>query len=389
MNSFMKTRIAIVNIDDHEEIQDAVIEAIKLIEPLPFNLQEAKNILIKPNLLTAKKNACSQPSFVEGIIKYLLNLNIPAKRIKIGDSPGQFRTTARKIAEEVGIYEVCERYGIEFTEFENIAPSQEDIQEGQILEEHYIAQAVKDCDVLINLPRLKTHGEATMTGAIKNYWGIIPGGLKAKLHLLGKNPIEFGKVLADNFSWVVKNKPKRLTIYDLHTIMEGTMGPVSGNMKKWNIMLAGTDELALDLTALEIGDFDGKKYVPHLKNAAERNLGISNFEKISYQGIGLEEAKKLTPKFKVPNKFMTKLASWITSKIVYKITKKIPFINKDKCIQCGQCAEICPVEGIIFSRHEYPEFSRDKCISCLCCAELCPQQAISTKLRGFWGLFRS
>ncbi|GAI61274.1 unnamed protein product, partial [marine sediment metagenome] len=42
------------------------------------------------------------------------------------------------------------------------------------------------------LPKLKTHVEATITGAIKNYWGIIPGGLKAKYHLLGKNAQNFG-----------------------------------------------------------------------------------------------------------------------------------------------------------------------------------------------------
>ncbi|TXT61417.1 MAG: Pyuvate ferredoxin oxidoreductase subunit delta [Promethearchaeota archaeon] len=385
----METKISIVNVNNHKTVQKSIVEAIKLIEPLPFNLKEAKSILIKPNLLIAKEDACTQPSFVEGVINYLFKIGIPSSKIKIGDSPGQFKKNAKEVAEEVGIYEVCENYGIEFVDFEHTAPSKEDIKGSKKIEEHYVAKAVKECDVLINLPRLKTHGEATITGAIKNYWGVIPGGLKAKFHLLGKNPGEFGKVITDNYSWITQNKPNRLIIYDLHRIMEGTMGPVSGSIKNWDLILVGTDELALDIAALEIGDFDGKKFVPHIKDALERNLGVSNLEKVEIKGIPLEKAKKDTPKFNVPNKFMTKLASWITSNIVYKITKKIPVLNKHKCIKCGQCAEICPVEGILFKLNHFPEFSRKECISCLCCAELCPQQAISTKSRGFWGLFRS
>ena len=382
----MSMKISIVNVKDYGNIPKAVKASIKLIEPsLTFNFRDSRSILLKPNLLIENKNACTQPSFVDGVVSYLKDIGVDQNIIKIGDSPGQFKTTATKVAKSIGLYDVCQNLGIEFVDFESEPPQNETIEGALRIKDYFVAKSVKDCDVLINLPRLKTHAEATMTGAIKNYWGIIPGGLKAKYHLLGKTEGEFGEVLADNYSWVIKNKPNRLTIYDLHTIMDGQMGPVAGNMRNWNLIMVGQDELALDMAALEIGKTKGV-FVPHLKSAIKRNLGTYNLKDIEFVGMSLEEAKKMTPKFKVPNKMMTKIASYLTGNIAYKIMKKIPVLNKTNCKKCGQCAQICPAEAINFKQNYYPNFIRKKCISCLCCLEMCPHHAILTRNRGLAGL---
>jgi len=386
----MSTKISIVNVKNYDSILDAIKAGIKLIaNTLPFDIRECKNILLKPNLLRPTKDACTQPVFVKAVLEYLKDIGVEKDNIWIGDSPCQIKSSAKMIAEKIGLYEVCEEAGVKFINFEHDIPVHEDIDGSIRLKDYYVSKPVKDCDLLINLPKLKTHGEATMTGAIKNYWGVIPGGLKAKYHLLGRTPDKFGEALADNFSWIVKNKPNRLIIYDCVKVMQGPMGPVSGPMKQWDLILVGTDELALDVVALEIGKFKGLKYVPHLKNAYERGLGIGDIDDIEILGLSLEEARNSTPKFKVPGKFMTKLASLITRSIVYKVTKKIPILKKKLCIQCGQCSKVCPVKAINFRSGEYPEFLRRECISCLCCMEMCPQQAIKPKLRGFGGLFHS
>jgi len=386
----MSTKISIVNINDYESIPDAIVAAIKMIEEdFHFDILSCKKILLKPNLLRATKDACTQPVFVEGVIKYLEEIGVAMENVSIGDSPGQIKISAEQIAKKISLLEVCEKASIKFINFEHDTPVHGVIEGALRLKDYYVSNPVNECDLLINLPKLKTHGEATITGAIKNYWGIIPGGLKAKYHLLGRNPEQFGEALADNFSWVVKNKPNRLIVYDCVRVMQGTMGPVSGPMKKWDLILVGTDELALDVIALEIGRFKGLKRVPHLKNAYERGLGIGNLDDIEILGLSIEEAINLAQKFKVPGKTMTRFASFITRSIVYKVTKKIPKLKKKICIQCGQCFEVCPANAIDFKSGEYPKFLRKKCISCLCCMEMCPQQAIKTKLRGFGGLFHS
>jgi uncharacterized protein (DUF362 family)/NAD-dependent dihydropyrimidine dehydrogenase PreA subunit len=386
----MATKVSIVNIKDYDSIPTAIVAAIKLIEgDFSFNPLDCKNILLKPNLLRASKDACTQPVFVEGIIKYLKECGVSRQNVSIGDSPGQIKISATQIAKKIGLYETCEELGVKFIDFENYIPIHEEIEHSKRLKDYYVSKPVKDCDLLINLPKLKTHGEATITGAIKNYWGVIPGGLKAKYHLVGKTPEKFGEALIDNYSWIVKNKPNRLTIYDLVRVMEGPMGPVSGPMKMWNLILVGTDELALDIVALKIGKYNGRKFVPHLKDASERGLGSYDLKNIEIVGLSLEEARKITPKFKVPGKFLTKLASFITRNIVYKVTKKIPKLKKKLCIQCGQCSEVCPANAIDFMKGQYPAFLKRECISCLCCMEICPQEAIKPKLRGIGGLFHS
>jgi len=375
-------------VNDYESIPDAIVAAIKMIDKgLNFNILECKDILLKPNLLRATKDACTQPIVVEGVIKYLKELGVQMENVSIGDSPGQIKISALDIAKKIGLYEICENFGIKFINFEKDIPVHEKIEDSIRLKDYYVSKSVKDCDLLINLPKLKTHGEATITGAIKNYWGVIPGGLKAKFHLIGRTPDKFGEALADNYSWIVKNKPNRLSIYDCVKVMEGPMGPVSGNMKQWDLILVGTDELALDVVALEIGKFKGLKYVPHLKNASERGLGEFNLDNIKILGLSLEDARKLTPKFKVPGRFMTRFASFITRSIVYKVTKKRPVLKKKLCVQCGQCYDVCPANAINFMNGEYPEFLRRECISCLFCMEMCPQEAVKPKLRGFGGMF--
>ena len=383
----MTTKISIVNVNDYDGIPDATAGAIKLIEnDFHFNFTESQNILLKPNFLTTKRDACTQPEFIKGVLSYLKKIGVSMDKVYLGDSPGQSQKLGSDVAKEIGVYEICESYGINFVDFESGAPLVENIDGALRLKEIYVAKAVKDCDILINLPRLKSHLEATMTGAIKNYWGIIPGGLKAHYHLYGKTAEQFGEVLADNFSWIVKNKPNRLIVYDLQEIMEGRMGPGGGTMRKWDLILAGTDEVALDLIACEIGKLKVKN-VPHVKNAIERNFGVGNLDDIEIGGMSLEEAKKQTPKFKVPGNRFTSFIAYMTGHIGYKIIKKIPDLIKSKCIQCGECAQNCASEAIEFESNAYPIFLRKKCISCFCCAELCSENAIEAKTRGLAGLF--
>jgi len=164
----MSTKISIVKATDYENIPEAIVAAIKLIEKsLNFNLLECKNILLKPNLLRPTKDACTQPIFVEGVIKYLKESGVQMENVSIGDSPGQKEISATQIAKKIGLYEICERTGIKFINFEHDIPVKENIEDPIRLEDYYISRPVKDCDLLINLPKLKTHGEATITGAIK------------------------------------------------------------------------------------------------------------------------------------------------------------------------------------------------------------------------------
>jgi len=51
-------------------------------------------------------------------------------------------------------------------------------------------------------------------------------------------------------------------------------------------------------------------------------------------------------------------------------------IDKKKCIRCGTCVAICPVEAISFGEDGYPFIDKEKCIHCGACQASCPVEAI-------------
>ncbi len=119
----MSTKISIVNIKNYDSILDAIEAGITLIaDTLPFDIRGCKNILLKPNLLRATKDACTQPIFVRAVLKYLKDIGVENDNIRIGDSPGQIKISAKRIAEKIGLYEVCEEAGIKFINFEHEIP---------------------------------------------------------------------------------------------------------------------------------------------------------------------------------------------------------------------------------------------------------------------------
>ncbi len=141
----MNTTISIINIKDYANISDAVVAAIKEIEKdLPFNIGSCKQILLKPNLLGPNKNACTQPSFVEGVLKYLKGINVPFNNVRIGDSPGLYRVLASDVAKYIGIYDSCEKEGVKFINFESEPPIAETIPDALRMKDTHVATAIKN-----------------------------------------------------------------------------------------------------------------------------------------------------------------------------------------------------------------------------------------------------
>ena len=95
---------------------------------------------------------------------------------------------------------------------------------------YYISKEVFDYDHVINVPKLKTHSLMTLTGAIKNMYGIVPGGLKKKLH--GELPLseDFAEIIVD----IYKRRIPSLNIMDAVIGIEGD-GPGAQGEKRLSI----------------------------------------------------------------------------------------------------------------------------------------------------------
>ncbi len=376
-----KTKIALVKADEYNSVDEAVFAALDLIE-VDKVIQPNDTLLLKPNLLLKNKDACTEGDFIQGIARYLKKINT---NISLGDSPGQFGHKAKNIVRLLSIDKIMEEENIAYVEFEGEKSVKVENPDAKIMRSYFISRPVHETDVIINLPRPKTHLETAYTGAIKNYWGVIPGSEKSQCHVFGGDPISFGNVIVDNLHTLNNTGKKRITIMDGRKFMVGPAGPAKGPMRKTNVIIAGYNEAAVDMIMLAIAGINGLD-VPHLKACGERGLGITDLDEIEILGKSIDEVR-LKKKIRLPWRGLVRYNSFMLRNIVLKMVRRIPSLTEKDCIKCGDCSKLCPVKAIDWQKKNYPVFRTEKCISCLCCIECCPEQALKGKSIGIKGLF--
>ena len=118
-------------------------------------------------------------------------------------------------------------------------------EQSKYIKQLEVLKPLIDADIVINLPKLKTHTMMTFTGAVKNMFGAIAGTAKADMHLRMADYIKFADCLIDIFLSV---KPT-LNIMDAIDGMEG-YGPNNGNPRHIGVLMASTDGFSLDAAAL-------------------------------------------------------------------------------------------------------------------------------------------
>jgi len=347
-----------------ENVDKAVAAALK---ELKFQIKPNSKVLIKPNILMAKKPefaVSTHPSVVEAVCKILKENGC---KIIIAESSGWNTMHGFEVS---GIKAVADKYHAQIIAFENDKIIDKDIY-GVVLRQLKITSIIDDVDYIINMPKMKTHMLMKITGAVKNCYGFIPGFQKAIYHTKGHDEKMFGELLIDIY---LQCKDKiAINIMDAIVGMEGE-GPGNGDPKNTGLVIASTDAIALDIVQSRIMGFEPLK-IPTIKAAIERqqikisdvnivgDYNDSNIPKLNYKPAGVGKGIK---------KFITTAKSYII-----KTPVLIPEVNKEKCIKCGICAKLCPVQCITLE--PYPTFERKICIKCYCCHEHCPQGAIFLK----------
>lgn len=58
----------------------------------------------------------------------------------------------------------------------------------------------------------------------------------------------------------------------------------------------------------------------------------------------------------------------------------MPAVDRDKCISCGACADVCPASAITYDEEDKPRVDLGQCIYCAECAQICPTEAITMSI---------
>ncbi|MEI0606089.1 DUF362 domain-containing protein [Brachyspira pulli] len=372
------SKVAVIKCENYnlEEVKNSINKAIDLLGGIDSFVKENDKVLLKPNLLAAEsadRSVTTHPVIFEAVVSILQEKNA---KVSYGDSPGVGK--GNNVALKAGIDEVANRLNVSYADFEEpVGVSYEDgIQEKSFT----ISKPIQEADVIISLPKLKSHALTTMTGAVKNQFGCIPGFRKAEYHLKLPDFEDFSTMLLDLNKLV---NPK-LYIMDAILAMEGN-GPRNGSPRKINAIIVSNDAVALDYIASQIISFDYNT-IPTLKMGFKH--GFSNKDDIEVLGDGIESVK--VTDFKKPHKgvgigrSLMKLSKFPIIKRLFATIIPKPVIDKSKCVKCGVCVKVCPVTPLALNfdkkgKNYPPEYYYKNCISCYCCQELCPHKAITLK----------
>src|SRR5450759_2906222 len=162
---------------DRERVFAAVRDAVDLLGGMQAFVKPGERVLIKPNLLKASSPEAAvttHPEIVRSVIRLVREAGGVAL---VGDSPGM--GDLRKVCEKAGILDVVQEEGAVLVSLDEAV----EVKNQGRFQRFEVARAAYEADAIINLPKLKTHGMTTLTGAVKNLFGCVPGKRKVQWHL--------------------------------------------------------------------------------------------------------------------------------------------------------------------------------------------------------------
>ncbi len=354
------------------EIDKAVREAVNFIGGMGRFVKKGMRVLLKPNLLSDKppdKAINTHP----GIIKAVANMVIEQGGIPcVGDNPGIYSLT--RVIQNSGLAEFIRGENIFLVNFSQYILKQ--TPQNYTFNEFKIAKEVLEADLVINLPKIKTHGHMLLTLAVKNLFGCLARQERIQWHLrAGINRNFFATMLVELYSLIQPG----LTIVDGIIGMEGN-GPGSGTPREIGVIIAGIDCLAIDTVITHILNLDSQRLYT-IKAAEGRNLGKTSLNEINILGeninhliinnfqLPLELKEDFEWGYYIPKRFRTTLKHNLIPK---------PAIDPTKCNLCFICLNNCPARAITTDKRRVI-IDYITCIRCFCCQEFCPQGAITIK----------
>jgi uncharacterized protein (DUF362 family) len=248
-----------------------------------FSDLRSKTVLLKPNFVGLDPLGVmnTHPAVVTAAREAFLKLG--AAHVLIGDGPALDRDT-EAIIESV---KLREHVGVVKRTFVDL--NLDDVQRVPLrtrasrLKELYLPKTALGADLVVSMPKLKTHHWAGATLSLKNMFGIVPGGCygwpKNVLHWAGihNSILDLNATLRPDFA-----------IVDGIYGMEGN-GPIQGVPKKANVLIFGNDPVAVDATCCRIMGLLPER-IKYLAGAGTL-LGHTSVEKIEQHGETIESVR--------------------------------------------------------------------------------------------------
>ncbi|MGF1536061.1 MAG: DUF362 domain-containing protein [Elainellaceae cyanobacterium] len=244
-----------------EDLQNHLTALLAPLGGIAAFVKPGDRVLLKPNLLTGARPAhecVTRPEVVAAVGQLVLEAG---GKPFLGDSPAF--GSALGVAKANGYLPMLERLDIPVVEFTG-----QRCDTGSDEFSHLrLSKQAMGADVVINLPKVKSHSQLTLTLGVKNLFGCVPGKMKAWWHLeAGKDKQRFARMLVETARAIAPD----LTIADGIVGHEGN-GPSGGVPRDLSVLAAARDPFALDRALVEILQV-APEAVPTI--VASRSLGL-------------------------------------------------------------------------------------------------------------------
>lgn len=359
---------------DYKEL-DFVVSKHFEVHNIYNEIPKDAKILIKPNLVTDKEAAFSittNPLFVYAVIKNLIANGF--QNITIADCPGGAMLLFSDMAE---VFKKCGySFLSDYAELNTCFDSIDIITPDSFVTKKFnVLSVIAQADYIINVPKLKTHNLTGITCGVKNLFGCIPGLQKPEFHAKFPKTDDFCNMLVELALAVKPN----FTIVDAIDIMEGN-GPTNGQKRHLGLTFAGKNVFVLDRFVIDILNVP-VAYVGTVIASEKKNISTSEYTVIGDKEVCLDKPI-LLPEYVSAKSFNEKLKARIRTlfaKISDGVLISYPEF-KDNCTACRKCVLTCP-QAALCNIDGKITLDKNKCIGCLCCDEVCPNGAISIRKR--------
>jgi uncharacterized protein (DUF362 family) len=273
------SKVAILAAENYRKpLRDIVQRGVQL-----FNLEVAgKRILLKPNLVEFDANGVinTNPALIEAAVDAFKSLG--AREVVVAEGPGHRRDNEYLLSAS-GLYDVIKEHRIRYVDLntDDVRPTKLNSHFSHF-EQLYLPESLYNADLLVSMPKLKTHHWAGVTLSLKNMFGVMPGSVygwpKNALHWAGIN----NSILDINSSLPLP----RFAIVDGIVGMEGN-GPLQGEAKNSGVLILGSDLVAVDATAARLMKIEPQQ-VKYLEMAG---AFLGNLERDKIEQIGEQLAR--------------------------------------------------------------------------------------------------
>ncbi len=367
----IRPKVALAKCPDYSRanVERAVGELLGLLGGVGTFASPGAGVFLKPNLLAGRPPedaVTTHPEVVRAVARAVLDAGAKAT---VGDSPGI--GSLAEVAAKSGITAVADELGIP------LGPLTEAIAvprpPGARFRKLLLARRVLDADLVINLPKVKTHQQMFLTLAVKNLFGCVVGREKIAWHLnAGRDARLFARALVEICHAVAPG----LNIADGVVGMEGS-GPSHGAPRRFGFLAASADPFALDAALTWLLGFR-KEDVPVLAAADEArtdglDVGWADIECVEL--VGCDPLEIRAHRVRPPPSRRLMFVPGIFAGVARRLFTVRPRVRRAQCRLCGVCAESCPA-GAMKIVDRRIRIDDTLCIRCFCCQELCPHGAV-------------